>query len=267
MKVKLLIFSLLYLIFGVKAQEITNVQFKMVSNVMQISYDIENGKKDRLYDLAIKIEFIDSRDSLVKKTITPDKITGDFLKIKNGRNNLIKWDVLAEEEKLEGDIIVIVSIKHTHVDQDNYFTRLKVKEKWGPEAALLSLALPGLGYALVGDSEKARKKGIMIFGIYALSAYGAYSFNESSKQNYSLYQSSVLQSEMDEYYNQANSDLRLAKSFVGIAGTVLMIEVVYVLYKGIKNRSENPKYGFNKYLKLNLEYHTGILNIGLKKTF
>ena len=52
--INILFFALLS--FVIKAQKITNVDFKVGSNELKISYDLEYGQKNTLYDVKVLVE-------------------------------------------------------------------------------------------------------------------------------------------------------------------------------------------------------------------
>ena len=221
------VFILLSVLFfsSLCAQKITNVDFKVVSNELKISYDLEHGQKNTLYDIKVLIELEKRSGSEIKKTIKPRAISGDIYKVKSGKNKIIKWDVLRDIEKLEGEISVMVSISKSHI--------LNTDKKWGPEAALVSLVLPGRGNYLVNKTELSRFYGVYTFLAYSSSLALAWSAKSASNDDYDRYQNSTSQSEMNEAYKQANLSNKIAYGLVGAAGVILATEFVYVFVKGI----------------------------------
>ena len=255
--------SLLYILFtvfsfSICAQKITNIDFMVVSNELKISYDIEYGLKNRSYDLKVVVELIKKGSNQVIKTISPTSITGDISKVKPGKGKVIIWDVLNDINKLEGEINVEVIVSNSYT--------LNPNNKWGPEAALTSLLFPGLGNYLVNKTEKSAQIGGYTFLGYAGSLYFAYESNKSSKENYAAYQNSVLQSQMDDYYEKANSDNKLAYSMLGVAGAILASEFTYVLIKGTSNKFKK-EYALGRLPKINLVYLGNGFGFGLSKSF
>jgi hypothetical protein len=254
--VNILIFVLLN--FVLNAQKITNVDFKVVSNELKISYDIEDGQKNMLYDIKVLIQLENRVGSGISKTITPKSISGDFQKVKSGKGKTIKWDVLRDIKKLEGDIIVVVRISKSHI--------LNPDNKWGPEAAFTSLVFPGLGNYLVNKNENSAGIGVYTFLGYAGSLYLAYESKKSSDENYATYQNSTTQSEMDLSYEKANNQNKIAVSMVGVAGVILATEFVYVLIKGTSNKFKK-EYALGRYPKINLVYQGGNCGLRISKAF
>lgn len=254
--INILFFALLS--FVIKAQKITNVDFKVVSNELKISYDLEDGQKNTLYDVKVLVELEKRIGSGIKKAIKPSTISGDINKVKPGKRKTIKWEVLRDVEKLEGEISVIVSISKSHI--------LNPNKKWGPEAAFTSLVFPGLGNYLVNKNENSAQIGAYTFLGYAGSLYLAYEYKKSSNENYASYQNSTLQHEMDDFYEKANNENKIAYGLVGVAGAILATEFVYVFVKGIHNKF-NKQYAFKELPKINLVYQGGNYGLRISKSF
>lgn len=252
----ILLFSLLS--FVIKAQKITNVDFKVVSNEIKIFYDIEDGQKNTLYDIKVLIELEKKVSSGISKTITPKSISGDVEKVKPGKGKTIKWNVLRDIEKLEGEISVTVSILKSHI--------LNPDNKWGPEAAFTSLVFPGLGNYLINKNDKSAQIGAYTFIGYVGSLYLAYESKKSSNENYEAYQNATLQYEMDDFYEKANNENKIAYGMVGVAGIILVTEFVYVLIKGTSNKF-NKQYAFKEFPKINLVYQGGNYGLRISKSF
>ena len=254
--INILFFALLS--FVIKAQKITNIDFKVVSNELKISYDLEDGQKNTQYDIKVLIELEKRNGSGTKKTIKPRTISGDIVNVKPGKRKTVKWDVLRDVEKLEGEISVIVSISKSHF--------LNPDKKWGPEAAFISLILPGRGNYLVNKTELSSQIGVYTFIGYAGALTFAWTSKLSSDENYLAYQNAVLQSEMDAFYLKANNENKIAHGLVGVAGVILASEFVYVFVKGIHNKL-NKQYAFNVLPKINLVYQGGNYGLRISKSF
>ena len=254
--VNILFFALIS--FVLNAQKITNVDFKVVSNELKISYDIEDGQKNMLYDIKVLIEMEKRIGSEIKKTIKPRTISGDIYKVKPGKRKTIKWEVLRDIEKLEGEISVIVSVSKSHI--------LNPDKKWGPEAAFVSLVLPGRGNYLVNKSEISGGIGFYTFLGFSGSLALAWSFKLSSNENYEAYQNSSLQYEIDDFYKKANNENKLSIGLVGVAGAILATEFVYVFVKGIHNKY-NKQYAFKELPKINFVYQGGSYGLRISKSF
>ena len=257
LKLVLIVVSVLFS-FSLYAQKITHVDFKVVSNELKISYDLEEGQKNTRYDIKVLIQLEKRVGSGISKTITPKSISGDVEKVKSGKGKTIKWDVLRDIKKLEGDITVVVRISKSLI--------LNPDKKWGPEAAFTSLVFPGLGNYLVNKNDKSAGIGVYTFLGYAGSLYLAFESKKSSNENYAAYQNSSLQSEMDDFYETANNENKMAYGLVGVAGVILASEFVYVFVKGIHNNLNN-QYAFRKLPKINFVYQDGNYGLSLKKAF
>ena len=71
-------------------------------------------------------------------------------------------------------------------------------------------------------------------GAYAIIGTGII-FKSLSNKNYDLYHNSTNQSDIDKYYDLANSQNKTAWSIIGIGGVVWLADIIWVIKKGLDN--------------------------------
>jgi NACalpha-BTF3-like transcription factor len=101
----------------------------------------------------------------------------------------------------------------------------------GPEAALLSMLMPGMGTLKVTYG----KKGWGRFTGFLLStglAIGSKLYSDSQYQSYLLASS---QPDIDSYYNNANLTHKIALISAGISASIYLYDIIWVLVRGSKN--------------------------------
>lgn len=131
-KTILILSAILILSNGLISQEIRNVHYEQDGKLIKINYDLTGGDK---YDISIYF----SMDGGTTWKGPLNKVTGAVGSgQKEGLNKQIVWDVLAEQEKLEGDIKFKIEARF----------RIKSDNKKDDKVGLYLMA----GYALV-DSK------------------------------------------------------------------------------------------------------------------
>ena len=228
--------------------EITNVDFQVNNNKIYVTYDIENYSP--IEKFIVNLTFIND----IGEEFIPISTTGTSnVEITGGKQRKIVWDVLKDSVDVYGSLKARVYIE-------------KVKQKPGNMSmALYSLVVPGLG-----DKYVVNAKLLTIKPIYkTISAYGlvVYGLIQKSKANtyYSDYNDAIVQSDINSYYDKANSARHQFIIATGIGAAIWLTDVGWVLYKGSKNK-KNTRYikvtpgisGLNNYdgiyLGLNLRF-------------
>lgn len=117
---------------------------------------------------------------------------------------------------------------------DNVFTDISlVKYKTvGPSAVFLSMILPGTGTLKVTYGEKGRGR-ITSFLLFSGLAVGAKLYSDGQ---FERYLDATEQSEMDKYYNIANTSHQIALISGGISGIIYLNDIFSVLSRGVKNK-------------------------------
>ncbi len=126
--------------------------------------------------------------------------------------------------------------------------REKAKLIGFPRYAFLSVLMPGMGDRIVNKQTKVWP---LVTGLY-LSAIGtAVYFKIKSNSNFELYHNVKYSTDgnfvknLDSYYKIANDNNKNFNMMLGIAGSILLADVVYVAVKGTKNKKNlNTKQTF-----------------------
>jgi len=125
------------------------------------------------------------------------------------------------------------TIKHKKYNENLYYDiSLKNYKVVGPGAAFYSMIMPGLGTLKVTYGKKG--KGRLLS--FILSAAVAGSAKLYSDQQYSSYMSATKQSDMDNYYSNANIGHQIALVAAGISTSIYLYDIIWVCSHGVKNR-------------------------------
>ncbi|MEJ1240263.1 hypothetical protein WBG78_19130 [Chryseolinea sp. T2] len=90
------------------SQKITNVDFEVVGDKVDITYDIEDCSGDKTYDLRVMLG-MDGQLMEIERGLK-----GDVESVDCGSSKRITWDVLSDREELAGKIYFAVEIYRTH---------------------------------------------------------------------------------------------------------------------------------------------------------
>jgi len=90
------------------SQKITNVDFDVVGNTVQIRYDIDDCGSDKTYDLRVFV----GKDG--EMTEIKRGLRGDVESVSCGPSKAVTWDVFSDREELAGRIYFAVEIYRTH---------------------------------------------------------------------------------------------------------------------------------------------------------
>ena len=131
---------------------------------------------------------------------------------------------------------------------------LKYTGLGGPSNCLFSLIVPGLGNKFVNRKKTSRWL-ITTVGVIGLIGGGVYE-NLLSKDNYEKYKNSTTQSDMDSYYDKANSQNQTSYNLIKIGVCWWVADIINVAIKGDRNRSATSE----AKSKLNLALYPSILN-------
>ena len=124
----------------------------------------------------------------------------------------------------------------------------------GPSNALLSIIVPGLGENFVNRGKgsilgQAIPPWITTVSTLGLVGAGTY-YNLESNKNYAQYHLATSQSDINFYYDKANSQHKLGYSLVAIGGALWLADVYWTLRKGSENKKEEKT--FNKNVNITL---------------
>lgn len=128
-----------------------------------------------------------------------------------------------------------ISVLEKNVNQASYKDiNLKNYTSIGPEAAFLSLFMPGTGSLAVSHGEIGWKRvsSFLFFGGLAFAA------QRYSAAQYKNYQTAIIQEEMDEYYTLANISHKASLVSAGIATSIYIHDFFWVVKRGNKNNRQ-----------------------------
>jgi len=104
----------------------------------------------------------------------------------------------------------------------------------GPEAAFLSLLMPGMGTLTVTHGEKGWER-VRSFLLFTGMAIAAQSYSNSQ---YAKYEAATLQEDMDSYFAAANISHKVSLASAGIAASIYIHDFFWVISKGFKNKKQ-----------------------------
>lgn len=126
----------------------------------------------------------------------------------------------------------------------------------GPANSIFSMFIPGLGNQFVNRNKKPTWL-LTTCGVGALIGSG-FLMNSFSSKNYNKYMNATVQSDIDSYYEMANSQHKLAYDLFIAGGCWWLTDLACVYFKGARNNRESIKTKF----KLNLAITPGIYSNG-----
>ncbi len=104
----------------------------------------------------------------------------------------------------------------------------------GPEAAFLSLLMPGMGTLTVTHGEKGWER-VRSFLLFTGLSIAAKSFSNSQ---FAKYEAATLQEDMDSYFAAANLSHKVSLASAGIAASIYIHDFFWVISKGFKNKKQ-----------------------------
>lgn len=130
----------------------------------------------------------------------------------------------------------IFETKNIEVNEKSYSNINLVKYKTiGPEAALFSMLMPGMGTLKVTYGKKGWKN----FTYFLLSTGIAIGSKSYSNAQYKSYLGATSQADIDKYYNNANISHKIALISGGISASIYLYDIIWVLSKGYKNLKDS----------------------------
>jgi len=132
----------------------------------------------------------------------------------------------------------IFEIKNKEFNGKPFYDINLVKYKIvGPEAALFSMIMPGMGTLNVTYG----KKGWGRFTCFLLSSGLAIGSKLYSDSQYKSYLGATSQADIDRYFNNANISNKIALISGGISASIYLYDIIWVISKGFKNlKSSEP---------------------------
>jgi hypothetical protein len=223
-----------------------------------ISFDTLGNNLSTIKNISTSLKGdIASLSNIDKKGILkPSSESGYFLASQENLNLNLKWSTTKNLFKSKSKGIfpdfyrdqnsVESFINKQPIKYGNYFVETKNKEingdlytsinlvKYrtiGPSAALYSMLMPGLGSLKVSYGNKGWGR----FTSFLLSSGLAIGSKLFSDSQYKSYLGATNQADIDNYYDKANISHKIAISSIGLATTIYLYDIIWVLSKGAKN--------------------------------
>jgi hypothetical protein len=207
------------LLMGQNSVIIADVNFNLNNNLVVVEYNLMNALPDEKFTIGLKF-FTENNEQIIPKTLS-----GDVGKnIKPGDGKSISWDFAADHFEFSGFLKAVVSVEpsgvHTH----------------GPEYALLSVPVPGLGGFFV-EENKVRPI-LTTVSTLGLLSYGL-SGKIKSTNYYNDYTSATDIDEILQLYDKANKAHHTYYIATRMAVALWITDITLVAIKGYRNKKEN----------------------------
>ncbi|NOQ26670.1 MAG: PEGA domain-containing protein [Bacteroidales bacterium] len=131
-------------------------------------------------------------------------------------------------------------IKNKKTSEQSSIKTPKNRNNGGPANMFLSVLIPGLGDKNVSGISGA-KRTLYTYGLIA----GGFACKLLSNIEYKNYNDATLQSDMDKYYESANTYNKLYYILEASGVIVWIYDIVWVANKGFKNKKNLPKSSFD----------------------
>lgn len=205
----------------VVAQSVTNVRFEKSGKQVVISYDLM-GDKGSTWQIDVYCRQL-GKDALLQK------ITGEYGKsIMPGTNKKITWDVLAEFEKLEGEVsFKIEATKNKDL----------VREKVEAVSPPLSKSVPSPNFSPEYYKYK-KSKTVWLVSALVSGGIGTFTYLQTGTY-YTQYQSAT--TDADALHSKADLYNKIAPIAMGIAG---ICTIEFILKAGKQSKAKKEKLSF-----------------------
>lgn len=221
-----------------------------------VNYDLENASADSIYK--VNLVFSDSRFRI----IVPDSVSGDIGSLVNGgKGKQIVWDIRKDQVKFKNDYRASLIVNGLP-DKGG---------KGGPNNALLSLLVPGLGDYFVSNVKQRKIKpwyitvsslGFIGLGIYAGSERYTDLIYDSWPEKQRMwvgdhYEYIWVEKEQvregETHYKFFKADMEI---IIGLGVAIWLADIAYVWSRG----SQNKKLKHNNILQ-NVSKNTAIMYV------
>ena len=230
-----------------------------------ISFDTSGYNTSTVNDLSSSISDYSSKFSSIisKSNLSPSSEGGYFLASQEEIGFNLKWQssrkvvkstskgIFSKDENLDLSTMesfinnqsmkygrFTFDVKRSDLNGKTFSNINLVKYKTtGPEAAFLSMLMPGMGTLKVTYG----KKGWGRFTSFILSTGLAIGSKYYADLQYKNYLTSTNQLDIDRYYNSANQSYKTSLIAGGIAATIYIYDILWVISKGSKNLRESKQ--------------------------
>lgn len=254
----LILFTLLGLLFpNLYAQKITNIEASHdnIKNRITIAYDLI--AKGRFKKRAFRIDMYCSQDSGKSFSNPLVYVVGDVNQVSPGENKEIKWNYFADFPNFTGrNLQFKLQANLQPLSQEQ-----RLRKMGGPENALKSLLVPGLGNYRVSEG---RNYWIITAASLGLVGSGLY-YRLQASSSYDDYLASTSPEQADSFYDQFEDRNQLSNILL-IGGAAIWIgDVIWVAIKGFKNKKQLK----NNTLGLRMDYDPNFRQpmLGIKGRF
>jgi hypothetical protein len=205
---------------------IDDVDYNVISKKIVVTYKII--KYSPIENFTISLKFVNEKND----TLSSVSMKGDVGKnIKGFGSKKIIWDFIKDDVKIKGSslkaIVTIVSVS---------------ENPGGPTNAFLSLIIPGLGDRYVYNSGKSIIKPYFeTIVVYSSVGFGVYEKFQKDAY-YDKYLKAIKKTDIDNYYNQANSANHNFILFTAAGAAIWAADIAWVAWKGYNNKLKSKNF-------------------------
>lgn len=193
------------------------------NNTIEIQYDLKSGDNK-----SYQINLFYSNDGGKTFKGPVERVSGDVgAQISSGTNKKIYWNYFYEDEEFTGENLVF-TIRATAMSTTNALASNKLL---GPEAALYSLVVPGLGDYKV---RTGNSYWLLTVGTWGLMGSGLIA-RSGARKSYDDYLNATDLSSADKSFADAENQFKAFRALNTIAIAIWAADVVGVFFKGMKN--------------------------------
>ena len=191
---------------------VSNVDFNLVNEELEITYDIENSSPGELFQ--IKVNIINESG----KPVNAKSFRGDFGdNIPGGLKKKIFWEI-------SKDIVFLDDKIHVEIIAVNQNPKL-IKPVSKGTALIFSTFYPGLGSSKITLKNYHLIKGAAAYGLLAASII----YKQKAHQSSNNYNNAMTASDRDKYFSANQDQKQLSNIFLYTSAAVWLIDYVTIL--------------------------------------
>lgn len=244
-----LVFALALMPSGVAlGQSFTNVEATVKGSVVTVSFELTNTQDQERYKPELTFQTANGA------TIHPKAISGDTGYLAGSGTKQIHWDI-AE-------------------NHDRFYQKMKPELGFadiyqmlgGPENALLSTLVPGLGAHAVYEKRESYLN-YRTAVVYGVLGYGLFEYLRK-EDYYDQYKNATEQDAIDNLYAKANDAHKRSHYALLAGGALWAADIVTTMVKGFQNKQRNENFrGRNQSVAVNYDPRAKQFLLGVKYQF
>lgn len=207
---------------GYTQEEINNVDFRLVENKIEITYDLVNFQRGALYTIEVTIYDVSER------VLETNYLSGDVGEnIGGGKNKMVTWDFRKDGILDNLEIYVEVVATPMPVSLDMIAANMSMGE-----ALIMSAAFPGWSNAKLNPGKAQWLKGALGYG----SIVAAFLYNQKAASSFEDYRITLNPDRRESFYDQAKQERTISRIFGYTALGIWSIDLTKTVINHNKSR-------------------------------